>query len=168
MLRYFFIYYVSVKSSRTLFWIYVPSLEKVQVCRKIDSTFLIPETIPRHPRIWSLRFQRQLWLEEEAHVDKTSSAVCTMKRCFFPNIVQQTMPLWTKDDCIPQIVLEACNIPAWKSTIYRDYDPLVEWETWKYIHCTSFMCSLPFTWKFWVKDHLWWRGNDVQCIILSL
>ena len=56
------------------------------------------------------------------------------------------------DPNVPKNFSEACEYPGWCKAIDREYNALVQRNTWRYVKRTSDMKPVPFTWVFKSKQ----------------
>lgn len=163
MPRTLFGHFVGMESEHTLYRIYVPSLQHIQVCRRNDFTILKSDTsLPSFETLTS-DIARQRQLEEDMKADNDESAEDTLSQCFFTHYCHRSVAFKTKikDYRLPRSFREACEIPSWAEAIDREYNALVDRGTWTYIDQTPDMDPLPFTWNFRVKDVS--VGNGLLC-----
>ena len=104
----------------------------------------------------NLSHQRQLAEMEET--DETTETIEdieeTRTKCYFTHYsnTPSAMKATKRDRRIPTSFKKACEIPKWAESIDREYNALVDRQTWKYVKWTADMKPIPFIWDFRIKD----------------
>lgn len=101
---------------------------------------------------------RQRAMDEDSNKhDETDEAEEMLARCMFTLSTQTHFALKAKtasttDTTFPRNFQEACKNQHWADGIDREYDALVERNTWQLISFEDGMHPLPYMWKFRIKD----------------
>ena len=93
-------------------------------------------------------------LAEIEDTDDTQNVEESQIRCYFTHYSQthSAFKAKKKDQRIPRSFEEARKDKNWRVAIDREYNALVNRNTWTYVPRTNEMRPLPFLWNFRVKD----------------
>lgn len=154
--------FVGMHSENSLYRIWIPSRKEVKICRQNDFTVLRPNTeLPSFSTLVDEISKQRL--EEESQGVAETEAEDTLSSCYFIHYCQTPTSLKakTRDIRIPKSFDSARIIPFWAEAIDREYNALLERQTWTYIRRTSDMKPIPFIWDLRIKDTV---GSDVSVL----
>lgn len=145
--------FVGMESENTLFRIYIPSIDEVKVCRKDDFHILKEGTkLPSFDQL-TQDIARKQQIQEVEQVEDEEPASEVLRHSYFTHYSQIPLAFKTKtkDPRIPATFQEACKIPNWAESIDREYNALVDRETWDYAPEEDYPNPLPYIWDFRLK-----------------
>lgn len=147
--------FVGMKSEARLVKVYIPAMKKIREVRRQDFKPLHESKLPGISTLLD-GIARQAALEEKELDDEQQFAAQAHLIHCLTALYQQSPDLGLPDHAaskakVSKSFRQACQSQKWAAAIDREYNALVDRQTWTYVDPTSGINVIDFTWTFRIK-----------------